>query len=255
VLAYCVGAEAVSQDWASSSIFFNSCCGLCASVGKAAYSPSEASNEVEFYGKCSIFVPISYDSIWGRSMQRLFEKSLYAVKEENLRLATQRVQALSEPELLVPSLQARLDTIADEFTLQVARLRPDERRGKRRVEQRESSDYGRHQVVEVSLIDVTIPFVGDPKSLMIAPSRCHVIERPAIANSNSIVVSLVDDENLDRNVDDFVMRVNENLDNLRSEMDSLRNEIKTEIQTIADRRLALVKAQKERDSKRSFPIE
>lgn len=188
-------------------------------------------------------------------MQRLFEKSLYAVKAENLRLATQRVQALSEPELLVPSLQARLDTIADQFTLQVARLRPDERRGKRRVEQRESSDYGRHQVVEVSLIDVTIPFVGDPKSLMIAPSRCHVIERPAIANSNSIVVSFGDDENLDKNVDDFVKRVNENLDNLRSEMDSLRNEIKTEIQTIADRRLALVKAQKERDSKRSFPIE
>lgn len=188
-------------------------------------------------------------------MERLFEGSLNLFKQEKLRDAAAKANALSDSQLLNPSLAGRLDAIAGEFRFVVAKLRPEERRGKRRTETKEVNDYGQRQTVQMTVIDVAIPFDGYPKSLTIAPSRSHIIQTLVSTIQNPLVVPFMDDENLDKNVDDFIKRVSENLDSLRSEVEGFSREIRAEIQAIVDRRLTILKAQKEQDAKRSFPIE
>ena len=64
-----------------------------------------------------------------------------------------------------------------------------------------------------------------------------------------------DDDDLDRNVDSFITQVSENLDRLRGEMETFKAQVRNAIGTITDRRVAQLRAQHERDRKRSFPIE
>lgn len=186
---------------------------------------------------------------------RLFQESIHAFKDQKVREAIARVEGLSEAELLDPGLAGKLDGIVEQFRFVVATMRPQERKGKRRTETRQVRDYGELRNVEVSMIDVTIPFDGYPKSFTIAPSHCHVIDTPARTSQAGLQATFYDDDNLDRNVDSFISRVGENLERLRGEMESLRTQISDAVKAIADQRLAKVKAQKERDKSRSFPIE
>lgn len=186
---------------------------------------------------------------------QLFQESIFDFKDQKVREAIARVEALPETVLLNPDLPRQLDQIVEQFRFVVATLKPEERKGKRRIETRVVRDYGEVRNREITLIDVIIPFNGYPKSFNIAPSHCHVIDTPAMNTSAGLQASFYDDDNLDQNVDSFIVRVSENLDRLRSEMESVRKQISDAIKAVADQRVAKAKALKERDKGRSFPIE
>ena len=186
---------------------------------------------------------------------RLFQESLHSFKEQKLREAIAGVEAIPKSILLDPTLDESLKEIVDHFQFVVATLRPDERVGRRRKEMRRTNHLGQVQDVEVSLIDVTIPFDGYPKSFTIAPSTCHVLQMPAKTNQDGLVATFYDDDNLDRNVDSFVKMVGENLDTLRKELNNFRSQIEKTAHDVANHRAEKLKAQIERDKGRSFRIE
>ncbi|QRM32760.1 hypothetical protein [Microvirga sp. VF16] len=185
----------------------------------------------------------------------MFQESFHNFRDEKIREAVARAEAISEKDLLSADLSAKLDEVANGFRFVVATLKPEGRRGKRRIETRQVRDYGDVRDVQVSVIDVTIPMEGYPKSLHIAPSHSNVIEIPASTGTGGLIATFYDDDSLDKNVDSFIARVSENLDRLRKEMEGLKPQIREAIGTVADRRLAEVQARLERDKTRSFPID
>jgi len=186
--------------------------------------------------------------------EHLFSGSYHEVRDNAIRQALDRVRSLTGRELLSPGLAGELDRIAANYRFNVATLRGDQRSGKRRVERRRKSDYGHTIEVEVPFIDVTIPYVGDPNSFEVAPSHSNIIEYRVVVQPGALLITFPDDQNLDRDVNDFLHRVGENLDRLREESENLQAQVRSQIGAFADTRVTEAKAQNERDKGRSFPI-
>lgn len=184
----------------------------------------------------------------------LFNGSAHEYREQSMKNAIQATKALSKDELMSPTLAATLDSIARGGDLQVARLLPDQKHGKRRTEQRSRSDYGQTRTVEVTLIDVYIPFEGEAISFQLAPSTSTIIQTPVKVAGNELVATFYDDERVQRDVDELIDQVSGNLDTLRKEMANLRTQIRSTIDSVANERKAQVEAQLQRDKKLSFPI-
>src|SRR4051812_21713388 len=64
-----------------------------------------------------------------------------------------------------PDLAGILDKLADESVVDVPTLNFADRRGRRRKQQREVTDYDRRVVIDEEVIDVSIPIVGVPLGL------------------------------------------------------------------------------------------
>ena len=185
----------------------------------------------------------------------LFQESISTFIEQKLQEAKAKAEQLTPEQLKGSDLAATLEKIAT-FRFDIASLKPDQRTGRRRTEKRKRMDYGREIVVDVDIIDVTIPFDGWPKSFSLAPSSCRIIETPAAINKDSkIQVSFLDDQNLEQNVNSFVEGVSQNLRTLGAELQRIAPQMLQAAQLVANKRLQQIREREERDKTRSFPIE
>jgi hypothetical protein len=186
---------------------------------------------------------------------RLFQEPISAFVEQRLGEAKTHAEQLTPQQLEASDIAETLQKIA-KFKFNLATLKPDQRKGKRRTEKRKVMDYGREVIVDVDLIDVEIPFEGWPKSLYLAPSSRTLIDIPTtITSNNTIKVSFPDDENLDRNVDFFIQNVTANLNTLEKELQRIEPQMLQVAQTIVTQRIEQIRERKNRDKGRSFPIE
>jgi hypothetical protein len=185
---------------------------------------------------------------------QLFAGSVYDLRQSALQQAIERTKKISPTELLAPSLAGTLDKIASEFTLAIAKLKPDEIKGTRRKRISRRNDYGQMIDVEISVIDVTIPFDGDPESFKFAPSHSNIIDDAVEIHAAGLQISLPDDDNLDKMVKRFVAMVQENLDGLSKELSGLKEQVRNQIEVVANSRVEQIKKENERDKGRSFPI-
>jgi len=101
-------------------------------------------------------------------VDHLFQEPISAFVEQKLREASSKAEQLTPPQLEGSDISATLEKIAT-FEFKVASLKFDQRKGKRRTEKQRRRDYGREIIVDVDIIDVTIPFDGWPKSFHLAP--------------------------------------------------------------------------------------
>lgn len=186
--------------------------------------------------------------------EHLFRQPISNFVQEKIDEARHRTEALTDAQLQDPALAGTLEKICD-FRFEAATLRPADRMGKRRTTKVSKSDYGQQIIVDVDVIDVTIPFTGWPKSFHLAPSGRKIINTPASIVSGGLLVSFPDDQNLDHNVDDFVAQVAQNLESLKRDIEKIKPQMLQAAQLVANQRLAQIKARKERDKTRSFPIE
>jgi hypothetical protein len=185
----------------------------------------------------------------------LFKEPISIFAQQKLYEARTRAEQLTQQQLEGADLSEMLAQIAT-FKFELANLKPDQRKGKRRSEKRKLMDYGREVIIDVDIIDVTIPFSGWPRSFHLAPSSCVIIDTPAtVAKDNAIEVSFPDDQNLDRSVDVFVRAVTKNLDTLGSELQKIPPQMLQTAQVVANQRLQQIRDRIERDKNRSFPIE
>lgn len=184
----------------------------------------------------------------------LFRDPISKFTNDRIKEAEAQTEALTEAQLHDPALAGTLEKISN-FKFDVAVLVPENRKGKRRTTKVPRDDYGRQIMVDVDMIDVTIPFSGWPKSFLYAPSVANIIGEPILVSNGTLVVTFADDAGLDRNVDGFIKYVNENLKNLESDIKKIRQQALRTCQRIANERIARIKLQKERDKTRSFPID
>jgi hypothetical protein len=187
---------------------------------------------------------------------RLFRgPSIINYREEQITVAEGRVDALTEQQLTNPALAGMLEKIANASVFEVAALRPDEKRGKNRTIRREMHRHGLPMSVEAKLVEITIPFVGSEQSFVFAPTSCNIIDQDATVHENALVVTLDDDEHLERYLVPFITRVSENLERLRKDMADVLRMVQERVKARADHRQSDILATKERNRTRSFPID
>ena len=187
-------------------------------------------------------------------MPNLFGSPIQNFINARIHEAQSSAENLSDAQLQAPNLAGVLENIS-KLNFQVATLRPDQKKGKRRTERRTKKDYGQQVAADVDVIDVSIPFDGWPRSFDFAPTSGRLSSTKARVEEGMIVASFDDDENLERNVDEFIKLTSENLTKLARDLGDLQKRMLQEAQTVANRRIEQIKSRKERDKSRSFPIE
>jgi hypothetical protein len=186
-------------------------------------------------------------------MLQLFRgQSVFDYIEEQKNEAIKRAELTPEKKLSDPAV---IDQIIGDFRFEVAVIRPEERKGKRRIVQRRISDYGQPRIEENVYIDVYIPFSGYPKSFEIGPSSSILIYEECRIDGSAIVVVFPDDDALDASVEAFIAQVTNNLENLKNDLRSAPLQIHNAVVDVVARRRNLIESRTERDKKRSFPIE
>jgi hypothetical protein len=189
-------------------------------------------------------------------MGYLFRGSAHSYRETAVRQAVEEVKSLAPNYLADPGLAGTINKIVGKYgVFAVATLRPNEKRGKRRTETRQIRDYGETRNVEVSLMDVFVPFSGAEESFELAPSSSHVIQTPVQVTQGQLVFTFHDDSAIERDLEAAIKQISENLDRLRAELGNLESSVRQAVEAVAADRLARIKSQAERDSRLGFPVD
>ncbi|QOG21732.1 hypothetical protein [Bradyrhizobium sp. SEMIA] len=186
--------------------------------------------------------------------EALFKKSFYAVWQQMLEQATRDVQQLDRRLFNDAALGQHLQRIAKKHDVQIAQFE-GEMTAKRRTEQKRRQDmWGDARTVEVTLLEVNIPFVGEAESLRIAPSTMTLLNQRATIGRNSLTIAVADDDRAESEVQDFKNTVEGNLRILRTEYERAKPQMEQTIQRAASQRKAQIDAEDARDKGRSFRI-
>jgi hypothetical protein len=184
----------------------------------------------------------------------LFRQGIYAYQREQQNAAIAKIQSIADQDLLNPNLAGKLDKLADHAVFEVANLDIARQWGKPRKEQHERERGGQTYVFDVEMMDMHIPFAGDPRSFLLQPSSSQMIDTRADVSGNELLVTFPYDDDLQRQMGFFVDKVVTNLDQLRKELPSIRAEVRNTIDQVANERVAAARAQHGRDQTLSFPV-
>lgn len=185
---------------------------------------------------------------------QLFQHSLHGWWQNVLRAATNDVNGLDRKVFSDPALGGELQKIAEKYSLNVARIDKDTISADAREEEFQASDYGRRYTGKRSLLDVKIPFSGDPDSFRLSPSRSAGIGHRVGIGRDTLTFTIPDDQSAQREVDTVVNHLTQNLDTIRAEYEQVRPQLDQIIQQAANSRRTQFSQEDERDKGRSFRI-
>jgi hypothetical protein len=187
-------------------------------------------------------------------MERLHQKSWYALWQHMLKQAVNDVGKLDRKLFSDPSLGGALQKIAEKYTVDVATIQPGASATRRVVEKEGNDGWGGRAQFKQTWLDVSIPFTGEAESFRVSPSRCSIPSQQARIGTNELTISVIDDDNAEAQVKSFTDIVSGNLNTLRAEYAQEKAQMEQHIQQAADRRKAEIAAEDERDNKRSFTV-
>ncbi|MGX9117890.1 hypothetical protein ACWTU6_14585 [Mesorhizobium sp. BHbsci] len=172
--------------------------------------------------------------------------------EARVRKAIDTVARMPRDEVSNPASAGILDELARSFRFDVPTLLVDQKSGNRREERRVTEDgWGERVNHSFPIMDITIPFSGDPDGFRLHPSHSPHGLRATI-RSGSIVLSLPDDDRVQSAVDSFEGRVSQTLDLLRREVATSEPLLATAIENAFQQRHKEVEEQSRRDGNLSF---
>ena len=152
--------------------------------------------------------------------------------------ALAEVGRLRHEVLSYPARAAIIDTIAANCTPNIPELR-----GQTQAE-KTSDDY----------LEVIVPFVGDAFFINLRPSQYNDPQLPFEVSGNAFVVTIPDDDNLEKPLERFVNSTNANLASMRQEFERGLKTLRAELEAAAITRLAHLEAEKARHAKIPFPV-
>jgi hypothetical protein len=185
----------------------------------------------------------------------LFDISWGAQKIAVEQSAIEDVKKLDRHTLLDPGLAGVLDKIASHYSLDVATLEPNAISGSRRGVERAVDDFGMTRNVTIQVMDIRIPFRGEAQSFRFSPSYCSIPSQRCDVKNDHLLITLADDANVQKNVDQFVQQISQNLDGLRNEVGSWLPQLRALLDQIASARMKEIAAQNERDKNLKFKVD
>jgi hypothetical protein len=178
----------------------------------------------------------------------LFTSSWSQAAREAEQAAVREVEELDRGTLSDPDLAGILDRIADHFSLKVAVLQPQAKRTMRRDAQRPAGESG-------GIMDVKIPFQGDPISFQLAPADCTIPSLPCDVRSDLLFISLPDDSDVERNVDQFAQQVAKVLEALRAEVAAWHSQLRGVLETAASAKINQIASEEDDDGTLGSPVD
>lgn len=181
-------------------------------------------------------------------------QSTHEYGQSAIRSAVMRIEAI-EFENFEERSSSTIEAAVAKLAISTPQLHVENKTGKRLTEERMVEDYGRRVTRNVDYIDVTIPFTGDDTAFVLSPST-RTLGTPGEINRsrNAVVIRFPDNERLEQDLATAISQIQRNLENFERDMTSLAADMRTTLQGVADRRFEKLKAQRDLDSKRSFPI-
>jgi hypothetical protein len=104
-------------------------------------------------------------------------------------------------------------------------------------------------------MDVKIPFRGDPASFQFSPSHCIIPSQRCEVKNDHLLITLSDDANVQKNVDQFVQQISQNLDTLRAEVANWLPQLRARLDQVATAKMSKISAQTERDENLTFKVD
>lgn len=187
-------------------------------------------------------------------MDRLFQHSLHGYWQSVLHAAAQDVNNLDRKFFSDPALGGQLQKIAEKYSLNIARINKDAISADAREEEFQGSDYGRRYTGKRSLLDIKIPFSGDPDTFKLSPSTSAVIMHRISVGENTLKFTIPDDQSAQREVDTVVGQLVQNLDTIRAEYERGKPQLDQTIQQAANSRKAQIAGEDDRDKGRTFRV-
>ena len=170
--------------------------------------------------------------------------------------AVDEVRNLDRREFSNPALGGTLDRIASRYSLEVATLEPSAMSGSRKDTQRVIRDeFGMTGTATFTVMEVKIPFRGDPLSFRLSPTCCTIPQQICEVSSDHLLVTLTDDADVQKKVDQFVQQVAQNLSALKTEVEGWRPRLRALLDQVASVRMKEIAAQKERDKNLNFKVD
>jgi hypothetical protein len=183
--------------------------------------------------------------------EALFDRTNWSDHRQRTLLdAVSEVEDLDLSALENGNLAGALERIVNKHALDIPALRTAQKRGERYEIATKSGDLR----VKTSMIDVVIPFDGDPEAFQITPTQC-ILGTTGQLQGQYLVISVMDDDHLQAELDRRLGAIQDNLRNLRHDVDTARKATLEQLQVAAEQRLARLKKQRQRDSKFDFPID
>lgn len=185
----------------------------------------------------------------------IFEQSFSAVWHSLLQKIVNEVQHIDRALFVSDSLEEHLKGIEDKYYIDIAHLDANNITGQRKEVERTGSDpWGDVSTTRTTVFEISIPILGDPQTIRFSPSRCTIPNQRSEIRGSSLCLTVADDANTDRNVQEFTRIVSDNLNALRAEYDQVRPQLGQTIKTAALSRKSQIEAEIARDKTRSFKI-
>jgi len=104
-------------------------------------------------------------------------------------------------------------------------------------------------------MDFKIPFRGDPISFQLAPANCTLPSLPCEVRSDHLFISLPDDADVERNVDQFVQQVSQTLEALRVEVATWFAQLRAVLEKVASARIKQIASEEDSHGTPGFPVD
>lgn len=186
---------------------------------------------------------------------QLFGISWVSQQLATIQAAVKEAEALDRGAFSNPAIAGELDRIASKYSLEVATLEPSAIRGSRRGIERTVDDFGEARTITVEVMDVKIPFRGDPTSFQFSPAYRTIPSQKCEVKTDHLLITLRDDANVQKNVDQFVQQISQNLDTLRAEVANWLPQLRAHLDRVATAKMSKISAQNERDENLTFKVD
>jgi hypothetical protein len=175
--------------------------------------------------------------------------------QTELQAAARSVEGLGLTELSNPALAGWVEKLWAQHLPDIPVIFPDRRRGTKRPERVERDDYGRRIVVDVTYLDVVVPFKGDGNMFNVMPSTSSVIQVPIDVGHEHLTYSLPFDEASDETINGVFSQIERNLKQMRTDVETFCLSAVKQLLGLAANRKTKLEADDRKASKLSFPVD
>ncbi len=168
---------------------------------------------------------------------RLHSETWHSIMAATLQAAAAEVGRMDASVLDGSSLESLILRIEDRYIPKDATLDVSHIAGVRRtIEVLADDENGPVGVIVDQVLEVTIPFIGDPRALTVAPIAGDRVEGDCAIEGDKIILRIRDDAEAQARVRTFVARVSSNLAALRAETAQFKSFLRTSTQSAVDRK-------------------
>jgi hypothetical protein len=145
---------------------------------------------------------------------------IHELLQRNLQAAAGEIRQLGLTELSNPALAGWIEKLWARHLPNVPVIMSDQRTGQQRESHVPRNDHGRHIMVPITYVDISVPFSGDGGLFKVMPSRSQMIDERIEVLPSKLTFSLNLDDACKELIDRLLGKIDGNLQQMRNDVDA-----------------------------------